>query len=76
MSNSVELWVLKSKCEGVKMLFLFRKLSILDSRIFSNSLEKTAIRDMGLRSYSYLGDEILGIGITWAVLKAFGKILC
>ena len=30
---------------------------------------------MGLRSYSDLKDKILGIEKTWAVLKAFGKIL-
>ena len=53
--NSVELLVLKSNCEGVKMLFLYRNLSILDSRIFSNNLDKTERRDMSLRSFSDLG---------------------
>ena len=70
----MELLVLKPNCEGVKMLFLFRNLSILDSRIFSNNLEKTERGDMGLMSYSDLGNKIFGIGIAWAVYKAFGKI--
>ena len=46
------------------MLFLLINILILFSKIFSNDLEKTDRREIGLNSLSDLGDVTLGIGIT------------
>ena len=46
------------------MLFLLINILILFSTIFSNNLENTDRREIGLNSFSDLGEETLGTGIT------------
>ena len=48
--------------------------NILILRIFSNNFEKTVNREIGRNSSSDLGEEVFGIGITYATLKSLGKV--
>ena len=56
------------------MLFLFTNCVILVSNNFSNTFENTGSNEIGRKSPNAQGDEILGIGITYAILKHFGKV--
>ena len=55
------------------MLFLLINSINVDSKIFSNNLEKIGKTEIGLISSSDLGEEIFGIGIGYTTLNELGK---
>ena len=64
IASSVELLALKPNCAGVKMFVLINILILSSKIFFSNNLKSTDRREIGLDSFSDLGEETLGIGIT------------
>ena len=58
------------------MLFLFKNLVILRSKIFSKVFAKTGSTEIGRRSSRDFGLDTFGIGITYASLKGSGKTSC
>jgi len=47
-----------------------------DSKIFSNSFANTGKSEIGLSSSNDLGGEVLGIGMTYAILNDSGNVSC
>ena len=57
------------------MIFCFvKKFSIFLSRIFSNTLDIVANREIGLKCVAEVGGFILGIGIICDCFSIFGNV--